>query len=165
VKYNTDKSVAIKSEPREVKVFNGKSYVMEEAIIGDFSLVKAWKGDKEGNLIFRATARNFNPDCAKAGKICIAEVEELVEVGQIAPDDIHLPGIYVDRIIQGGPYEKRIEKVTLRKEENEAEVNKNKEKAVGNNDRERIVRRAAKEFRDGMYVNLGNYYLFTIIIS
>jgi 3-oxoacid CoA-transferase len=104
IKFNKDKTVAITSKPRETKVFNGRNYVMEEAITGDFSLVKAWKGDTDGNLIFRSTARNFNPDCAKAGKICIAEVEELVEPGMLDPDEIHLPGIYVQRIIKGTAY-------------------------------------------------------------
>lgn len=120
---------------------------MEEAITGDFSLVKAWKGDTNGNLVFRATARNFNPECAKAGKICIAEVEELVAPGEIEPDDIHLPGIYVDRIIKGGKYEKRIERLTL--SDGAASTGKTDQ------NRDRIVKRAAKEFRDGMYVNLG----------
>lgn len=92
VKYNADGSVAIESKPKESREFNGRHYVLEESIRGDYSLVKAWKGDKQGNLVFKATARNFNPDCAKAGKICIAEVEELVEVGEIPPDQVHLPG-------------------------------------------------------------------------
>lgn len=147
IKYKSDGSVAIASTPRETKQFNGRNYVMEEAITGDFSLVKAWKGDTSGNLVFRATARNFNPECAKAGKICIAEVEELVEPGEIAPDDIHLPGIYVNRIIKGKDYVKRIEKLTLQGESaggGKADAN-----------RDRIVKRAAKEFKDGMYVNLG----------
>lgn len=147
IKYNADKTVAIKSEPRETREFNGRKYVLEHAITGDYGLVKAWKGDKNGNLVFRATARNFNPECAKAGKITIAEVEELVEPGEIAPDDIHLPGIYVARIIQGSKYEKRIEKLTLSSGSTGAG------KADGN--RDRIVKRAAKEFKDGMYVNLG----------
>lgn len=147
IKYNADKTVAIASKPRETRNFNGRNYVMEEAITGDFSLVKAWKGDTDGNLVFRATARNFNPECAKAGKVCIAEVEELVEAGQLDPDEIHLPGIYVQRIIKGKDYEKRIERVTLAGTSNTG----------GKTDpaRDRIVKRAAKEFKDGMYVNLG----------
>jgi 3-oxoacid CoA-transferase len=139
--------VAIKSEPRETRQFGDRHYVMEEAITGDFSLVKAWKGDTNGNLVFRATARNFNPECAKAGKICIAEVEELVQPGEIAPDDIHLPGIYVNRIIKGGKYEKRIERLTLSGGAPSA--------GKADQQRDRIVKRAAKEFKDGMYVNLG----------
>lgn len=152
IKYNSDKTVAIKSEPRETRSFNGRNYVMEEAITGDFSLVKAWKGDTNGNLVFRSTARNFNPECAKAGKICIAEVEELVEPGEIAPDDIHLPGIYVNRIIKGTNYEKRIEKLTLAGEAGPGKADAN---------RDRIVKRAAKEFKDGMYVNLGMSFHFS----
>ena len=81
---------------------------MEEAIVGDFSIVKAWKADTRGNLVFRGTTRNFNIDCATAGKICIAEVEEIVEAGEIAPDEVHLPGVYVHRLIQGKGYDKRI---------------------------------------------------------
>ncbi len=92
VKYNSTGAVEIESRPKESRVFNGRNYILEESIRGDFSLVKAWKGDKHGNLVFKATARNFNPDCAKAGKVCIAEVEELVEPGEIRPDEIHLPG-------------------------------------------------------------------------
>ena len=88
---------------------------MEKAIHADFAIVKAWKGDTAGNLIFRSTARNFNPMMAMAGKITIAEVEELVEVGQLDPDQIHTPGIYVHRVFQGKNYEKRIEQVTVRK--------------------------------------------------
>jgi 3-oxoacid CoA-transferase subunit A len=90
---------------------------MERAFESDFAIVKAWKGDKQGNLIYRETARNFNPMMAMAGKITIAEVEELVEVGELDPDQIHTPGIYVNRIFQGTNYEKRIEQTTVRKRE------------------------------------------------
>lgn len=106
------KTVEIPSEKREVREFNGKNYVLESSIVGDFSLIKGWKGDSKGNIIFKKTARNFNPDAATAGKICIAEVEELVEDGEIKPDEVHLPGVYVHRIIKGEKYEKRIERVT-----------------------------------------------------
>jgi 3-oxoacid CoA-transferase A subunit len=92
IKYNSTGEVVIESEPRETREYNGKNYVLEEGIFADYSIIKAWKGDKNGNLVFRATARNFNPDCARAGKICIAEVEELVEPGELEPDSIHLPG-------------------------------------------------------------------------
>ncbi len=103
------------AEGKEVKVFDGREYILEKGIKGDFALVKAWKGDKFGNLIFRKTARNFNPMVATAGKITVAEVEELVEVGQLPPDQIHTPGIFVQKIFQGQGYEKRIEQKTVRK--------------------------------------------------
>ena len=108
--------VAIGKETRTF-TYNGetKEYLMEHAFEADFAIVKAWKGDSAGNLIFRSTARNFNPMMAMAGKITIAEVEELVELGELDPDQIHTPGIYVHRIFQGEKYEKRIEQVTVRK--------------------------------------------------
>lgn len=102
------------AEGKEVRNFNGKDYLMEMAFDSDFAIVKAWKGDTAGNLIFRQTARNFNPMMAMAGKITIAEVEELVEVGTLDPDHIHTPGIFVHRIFQGQNYEKRIEQRTVR---------------------------------------------------
>lgn len=103
------------AQGKEVRNFNGKDYLMEYAFDADFAIVKAWKGDAHGNLIFRATSRNFNPLMAMAGKITIAEVEELVPVGALDPDHIHTPGIYVHRIFQGTHYEKRIEQRTVRK--------------------------------------------------
>ncbi|VAW05708.1 Succinyl-CoA:3-ketoacid-coenzyme A transferase subunit A [hydrothermal vent metagenome] len=102
------------AEGKEHKDFNGETYILETGLVADVSLVKAWKGDKEGNLIFRKTARNFNPMMATAGKITIAEVEELVEVGELDPDQIHTPGIFVQRIIQSKDLEKRIEQRTIR---------------------------------------------------
>jgi 3-oxoacid CoA-transferase subunit A len=99
---------------KELRNFHGKDYLMETAFEADFALVKAWKGDTEGNLVYRATARNFNPLMAMAGKITIAEVEELVPAGELDPDMIHTPGIYVHRIFQGKDYEKRIEQRTVR---------------------------------------------------
>lgn len=102
------------ADGKEVRNFNGKDYLMEYAFDADFSLVKAWKGDTTGNLIYRATSRNFNPAMAMAGKITIAEVEELVEVGELDPDHIHTPGVYVHRIFQGKDYEKKIEQRTVR---------------------------------------------------
>jgi len=102
------------AEGKEVRRFNGRDYLMELAFDADFALVKAWKGDTAGNLIYRMTARNFNPVMAMAGKITIAEVEELVEAGTLDPDQIHTPGIYVHRIFQGVDYEKRIEQRTVR---------------------------------------------------
>ena len=103
------------AEGKEIRVFNGKTYLMEYAFDADFAIVKAWKGDKHGYLIFKDTARNFNPMMAMAGKVTIAEVEELVEAGELNPNDIHVPGVYVHRIVQGSDYEKRIEQRTVRK--------------------------------------------------
>jgi 3-oxoacid CoA-transferase subunit A len=104
------------AEGKETREFDGKSYVLEHAIRGEFAIVKALKGDRYGNLVFEKTARNFNPLCAMAGKITIAEVEELVEVGSIEPDQVHLPGIFVQRVVVGtGKYQNRIERVTTRK--------------------------------------------------
>lgn len=102
------------AEGKEVRVFNGKPHILESALTADFAIVKAWKGDKYGNLIFKGTARNFNPVMAMAGKITIAEVEELVEPGELDPNFIHTPGIFVQRIFQGKNYEKRIEQRTVR---------------------------------------------------
>ncbi len=104
----------IMAEGKETREFNGKTYLMERALQADFSLIKAWKGDKWGNLMFRKTARNFNPMIGTAARITIAEVEHLAEVGEIGPDDVHLPSVYVKRIFQGINYEKRIERRTLR---------------------------------------------------
>lgn len=100
---------------KETRAFNGKEYLMEHAFESDFAIVKAWKGDHAGNLVFKGTARNFNPLMAMAGKITIAEVEELVPVGELDPNEIHTPGIYVNRVFQGAHYEKRIEQRTIRK--------------------------------------------------
>ena len=101
------------AEGKETREFDGEMYVMESGLKADLSIVKAWKGDKSGNLVFRKTARNFNPMMATAGKVCVAEVEELVEVGELDPDQIHTPSIYVNRIIKGVAYEKRIERRTV----------------------------------------------------
>jgi 3-oxoacid CoA-transferase subunit A len=103
------------AEGKEVREFGGRKCVMERALRGDFAFIKAWKGDRWGNLIYRKTARNFNPMMATAADYVIAEVEELVELGQLDPDRVHTPGIFVDAIFQGARYEKRIEKLTLRK--------------------------------------------------
>lgn len=100
---------------KEVRDFNGKPYLMEEWLVADFAIVKAWKGDTSGNLIYKGTARNFNPMMATAGKVTIAEVEELVQPGELDPNNIHTPGIYVNRIFQGKNYEKRIEQRTVSK--------------------------------------------------
>ncbi|KAJ3073056.1 Succinyl-CoA:3-ketoacid coenzyme A transferase 1, mitochondrial [Podochytrium sp. JEL0797] len=146
------------SAPRETRTFDGREYIMEESIVGDFSLVKAWKADALGNLMFRGTARNFNAPMAKAGKITIAEVEEIVPVGSLKPDEIHVGGVYVDRVFKGDKFEKRIERLTLNDGKG---LNVPGKRGVvvsddgGAQRRERIVRRAAKEFKDGMYANLG----------
>lgn len=103
------------AQGKEIRNFHGKNYLLEMAFDADFALVKAWKGDTAGNLIYHSTARNFNPVMAMAGKITIAEVEHLVEVGELDPDHIHTPGIYVNRIFQGDNYEKRIENRTVNK--------------------------------------------------
>ena len=100
---------------KETKVFDGQEYVMERGLVGDLALVKAWKGDASGNLVYRKAARNFNPMMATAARLCIAEVEELVPVGALDPDHVHTPGIFVNRILCGAPYDKKIEQRTIRK--------------------------------------------------
>ena len=108
------------AEGKETRQFNGEWYVMETGLVADVSLVKAWKGDTEGNLVYRKTARNFNPMIASAGKLTIAEVEHLVQPGEIDPDHVHTPGIFVDRIVVSTPYEKYIERPTTRPRETKA---------------------------------------------
>lgn len=153
LKHNADGTVALYGEPRDVKVFDGKSYVMEESIKGDYAFVKAWKADKLGNCQFRFAAANFNGAMGRNAKMTIVEAENIVEVGELDPAAIHLPGIYVKRVIQSTA-PKNIEKYTFAKEEGEESG-----AALGKGDtaakRERIVRRAAKEFKNGMYANLG----------
>ena len=101
------------AEGKEHKEFDGETYILERGIVADLAIVKAWKGDEQGNLVYRKTARNFNPNAATCGKVCIAEVEEIVPLGSLDPDGIHTPGIFVHRILQG-PHEKRIEQRTIR---------------------------------------------------
>jgi 3-oxoacid CoA-transferase/3-oxoacid CoA-transferase subunit A len=115
VLYNADGTVKKYSDKKEVRTFDGRDYVLEPAIRGDFAIVKAWKGDRSGNLVYRRTARNFNPMMTLAAKITIAEVEEIVETGTFDPDTVHTPGIYVHRVFKGEKYEKRIERRTVRK--------------------------------------------------
>jgi 3-oxoacid CoA-transferase len=133
------------AEGKETKSFDGREYVLEESIRSDVSIVKAWKGDRAGNLVYHETARNFNPMIATCGKVTVAEVEELVDVGELDPNVIQTPGIYFDRIIQGARYQKRIEFRTV------AGTAGKKDSPV----REMMARRAARELRDGYYVNLG----------
>ncbi|KAI1619736.1 hypothetical protein EDD37DRAFT_659995 [Exophiala viscosa] len=153
LRHNSDGSVAQFGKPRDVKVFNGKSYVMEEAIAGDYAFVKAYKADKLGNCQFRLAANNFNGAMGRNAKITIVEAEHIVEVGEIDPVAVHLPGIYVNKVIQSTA-EKKIEKYTNRKDEN-ADVKDSLGKGEAASKRERIVKRAAKEFKNGMYANLG----------
>ncbi|XP_068952330.1 succinyl-CoA:3-ketoacid coenzyme A transferase 1, mitochondrial [Petaurus breviceps papuanus] len=150
IKYNKDGSIAIASQPREVREFDGHHYILEKAITGDFALVKAWKADRSGNVIFRKTARNFNLPMCKAADTTVVEVEEIVDVGSFAPEDIHIPKIYVHRLIKGKTYEKRIERLITRKKDGGKAKSK-----PGDDVRERIIKRAALEFEDGMYANLG----------
>ncbi len=105
------------AEGKETKVFDGQEYILERGIFADLSLIKAWKADESGNLVFRKTARNFNLPAATCGKICVVEVEEVVPTGSLDTDSIHLPGVYVQRIVMGAPYDKKIEFVTTRKRE------------------------------------------------
>ena len=134
------------TEGKETKVFDGKEYVLEPGITAELSLVKAWKGDKSGNLIFRKTSRNFNPMIASCGKVCVAEVEQLVEIGELDPDQIHTPGIFVDRIIQGAK---------VRKADRVPHRTRQRGRKKENPIRELMAKRAAQELRDGYYVNLG----------
>jgi 3-oxoacid CoA-transferase len=134
------------AEGKHTHSFDGREYVLEDAIRADVAIVKAWKGDRSGNLVFRKTSRNFNPMIATCGKVTVAEVEELVDVGDLDPDQIHTPGIYVDRILQGAKYEKRIEFRTVAG----GSVSKGDSPT-----RHLMAKRAALELQDGYYVNLG----------
>ena len=155
--HNSDGSVNSYSVPRDVKVFHGKSYIMEEAIRGDYAFVKAWKADRLGNCQFRFAAQNFNGAMGRNARETIVEAEHIVEPGEIEPAAVHLPGIYVSKVIQSTA-EKRIEKLTLSPSAGESKDNKTAS-ILGTGEtafkRERIVRRAAKEFQNGMYANLG----------
>ncbi|KAL7506849.1 hypothetical protein ACHAXN_004174 [Cyclotella atomus] len=145
LKYANDGSVEEVTLPRPTQIFDGKEYVMEYALKPDISLVKAYKADTRGNLVFRGTSQNANPDCAVAGKVVLAEAETIVEAGELDPDEIHLSGVYVDHLILATENEKRIER--LREwDGGDLEVT---------GPRVKIAKRAAKEFKDGMYVNLG----------
>ena len=131
---------------RETKIFGDTEYVLEKGIHADLAFVKAWQGDSAGNLVYRKTARNFNPMIATCADLCIAEVEEILPVGSIDPDHVHTPGIYVDRIFMGDNYQKRIEFRTVLKDDSVGSVS---------TAREKLARRAAQELNDGDYINLG----------
>jgi 3-oxoacid CoA-transferase len=150
IKFKSDGSfqVEIESQPRPTEMFDGHEYVKEFALHGDLAIVKCWKADTRGNLVFRGTAANANPDCAMAGKITIAEAEHIVEAGELDPNEIHLPGVYVNKVILATDNEKPIERMRVQDKNN-------KKGGVVKGGRGRIMRRAAKEFKDGMYVNLG----------
>lgn len=159
--HNNDGSVKSYSAPRDVKVFDGKSYVMEEAIKGDYAFVKAWKADRLGNCQFRLAAQNFNGAMGRNARETIVEAEHIVEPGDIPPAAVHLPGIYVSKVVQSTT-EKRIEKLTLSPSPGAGDRSTADNKTasiLGTGEtaskRERIVRRAAKEFKNGMYANLG----------
>ena len=147
VKYDENGNIAIKSQPKESRTIDGIDYVLEYAIKSDFAFVKAYKADKLGNLQFRKSTMNFNSPMAMAAKTTIVEAEHLTDY--LEPDEIHLPAIFVDRLVKGENFEKRIEKVKLAEGPGSKELSK--EEAV----RFKIARRAAQEFKDGMYVNLG----------
>uniref|UniRef100_A0A914QMJ7 Succinyl-CoA:3-ketoacid-coenzyme A transferase n=1 Tax=Panagrolaimus davidi TaxID=227884 RepID=A0A914QMJ7_9BILA len=152
IKYSAEKKaqIEIASSPKETRKFNGINYVLEEAITGDYSLIKAWRADKLGNIQFRWTAGNFNNAMCKASKCTIVEVEEIVEVGTIAPNDVHIPSIYCQRLLKGESYKKPIERPMFSDDGPKQEA-----KTPAAKTREIIARRAALEFRDGMYINLG----------
>lgn len=181
IKYDANGNPEISGEPRHFQEFDGRNYVMETAITGDFALIKAWKADKAGNLIFNKSARNFNPVMCKAAKVTIVEAEEIVEIGQLDPDNIHVPGIYVDRIFKGRNYEKRIEVRNkllililhwvelhyqlfkfLQKIKTSSSL-KSKKSTPASKARDKIIRRAALEFKDGMYGKIPIYQIITFI--
>lgn len=152
IKYDNHGKVILESKPKPAINHNGKNYVLEEAIKGDFAFVKAYKADTSGNLIFRKTAMNFNVPMCKAARVSIVEVEEIVETGQLDPNHIHLPGVYVDRLIKGKSYEKRIEKLTTKQNMVPKDGASKKAAQIV---REKIAKRVALELKDGMNVNLG----------
>lgn len=152
IKHTKDGKIEIASQSKQVQMFNGLEYVLEEAITGDYAIIKAHKADKYGNLVFNKSAQNFNSSMCKAGKITIAEVEEIVPVGEIDPHNVHVPGIYVDRIFKADKFEKRIERIRLTESTKKSSVLTATPAAKI---RERIARRVALEFKNGMYVNLG----------
>ncbi|KAH6688700.1 coenzyme A transferase [Verticillium dahliae] len=158
LKNKADGTPAVFSHPKDVKVFHGKPYLLEHSIDGDYAFVKAYKADKLGNCQFRLAAHNFNGAMGRNAKMTIVEAEHIVEPGEISPEAIHLPGIYVQRVVQSTE-DKKIEKYTWAKDDSDSDSDTSVQSALGSGDtaakRERIVRRAAKEFKNGMYANLG----------
>ncbi len=140
IKYGKGGDVLIASQKREKRVYNGINCILENSITGDYALIKAWKADEKGNVVFRKSARNFNQDVATAGKICIVEVEEIVPTGSLDPDQIHLSDVYVQRIVKGEKYEKRIEFRTVDQNEKGGQGQGKKDSDAK---RDRIVKRAA----------------------
>ena len=154
LRHNTDGSVKEYSKPKDMRVFNGKSYIMEEAIYGDYAFIKAWKADRLGNCQFRYSAHNFNGVMGRNARTTIVEAEHIVKVGDIEPGAVSLPGIYVTKVVES-KVAKKIEKLTLSDEDGAKDVSAILGKGETASKRECIVRRAAKEFRNGMYANLG----------
>lgn len=154
VRYNTDGTIAKMAPPKETREFNGKPYVLEEAIFGDYAFVKVAKADRLGNCQFRKAQNNFNEAMGKNAKITIVEADEIVEDGQIAPEDIHLQGIYVKRVIKSTEG-KQIERTVFYKSPEEQKKAISEGSSEASQKRERIIKRAAQELKDGMYVNLG----------
>jgi len=144
------KEAEIVSEPRKKTVFNGKEYLLEPSFFGDVALIKAYKADTKGNLVFNKTAKNMNKDFATAAKIVIVEAEEIVEAGEIDPNDVHLPGVFVSKVVKGPQYERRIYTTPKRKASAAASS-----KSEAQLQREKIAERACKEIKNGMYINLG----------
>ena len=143
------------AEGKEIREFNGKKYLLENWLKADFSIVKAWKGDASGNLVFKGTAQNFNPMMAAAGKICIAEVEELVAIGELNPNEIQVPGIYVQRIFEGKNYEKRIEQRTITSPSKDESANNDFYESGKGLTKFGIAKRISFEIKNNSYVNLG----------
>lgn len=152
IKHDANGQVILKSKPKQSINHNGKNFILEEAIRGDYAFIKAYKADKFGNLVFRQSARNFNVPMCKAAKMSIVEVEEIVEEGELDPDQIHVPGVYVKRLFKGTNYEKRIENKTTKQNMSPKDTADKKPSQLI---REFIARRAALELNDGMHVNLG----------
>lgn len=156
MRLSPDGKVLEGGRPRETRIFNGKTYLMETALPGDVAILRAWKADKAGNCVFRYTTKAFGPIMAKAARLTVVEAEHIVEIGEIDPNDVDLPGIFVDRIVPATA-DKQIDILKLREEESSAGDGSGGAASVSpaQEKRNRIARRAAKELKDGFYVNLG----------